>query len=70
MSIDSNASAAVGGVNVNNSYQLQDGDIIAFVNNDKTGGSYWCILTSNDLALEYTKQFCLNPEQDEKRIKI
>ena len=55
MSIDSNASAAVGGVNVNNSYQLQDGDIIAFVNNDKTGGSYWCILTSNDLALEYTK---------------
>ncbi len=40
MSIDSNASAAVGGVNVRNSYQLQDGDIIAFVNNDKTGGLY------------------------------
>jgi hypothetical protein len=36
--INSNASAAVGGVNVNNSYQLQEGDIIAFVSNDKTGG--------------------------------
>ena len=36
--ISSSASAAVGGVNVNNSYQLQEGDIIAFVNNDKTGG--------------------------------
>ena len=55
MSIDSNASAAVGGVNVNNSYQLQEGDIVAFVNNDKTGGSHFCILTSNDLALKYTK---------------
>ena len=38
LSIDSNASAAVGGVNVNNSYALQEGDIVAFVNNDKTGG--------------------------------
>ena len=38
LSIDSNASAAVGGVNVNNSYSLQEGDIVAFVNNDKTGG--------------------------------
>ena len=38
LSIDSNASAAVGGVNVNSSYQLQEGDIVAFVNNDKTGG--------------------------------
>jgi len=36
--ISSTASAAVGGVNVNNSYQIQEGDIIAFVNNDKTGG--------------------------------
>ena len=39
MDISSNASAAVGGVNVRNSYQLQDGDIVAFVNNDKTGGA-------------------------------
>ena len=39
MDISSNASAAVGGVNVRNSYQLQDGDIFAFVNNDKTGGA-------------------------------
>ena len=38
MSISSNASAAVGGVNVNNSYVLQEGDIVAFVNNDKTVG--------------------------------
>ena len=38
LSIDSNASAAVCGVNVNNSYALQEGDIVAFVNNDKTGG--------------------------------
>ena len=38
LSIDSNASAAVGGVNVNSSYALQEGDIVAFVNNDKTGG--------------------------------
>ena len=39
LSIDSNASAAVGGVNVNSSYALQEGDIVAFVNNDKTGGA-------------------------------
>tara|TARA_R100001530_G_C4282229_1_gene145868 strand:+ start:424 stop:636 length:213 start_codon:yes stop_codon:yes gene_type:complete len=39
LGIASNASAAVGGTNVNNSYQIQDGDIVAFVNNDKTGGS-------------------------------
>jgi len=38
MSINSSASAAVGGVNVSNSYQLQEGDIVAFVSNDKTGG--------------------------------
>ena len=42
LSIDSNASAAVGGVNVNSSYTLQEGDIVAFVNNDKTGG---CTIT-------------------------
>ena len=38
MSINTGASAAVGGVNVSNSYQIQDGDIVAFVSNDKTGG--------------------------------
>lgn len=38
MSIGSNASAAVGGVEVTSSYALQEGDIVAFVNNDKTGG--------------------------------
>jgi len=39
MGISANASAAVGGTNVSNSYQLQEGDIVAFVNNDKTGGA-------------------------------
>ena len=39
MGIASNASSAVGGIDVRNSYQLQDGDIVAFVNNDKTGGT-------------------------------
>ena len=39
LGIAANASAAVGGTNVNNSYQIQEGDIVAFVNNDKTGGS-------------------------------
>ena len=39
MGIAANTSSAVGGVDVRSSYQLQDGDIVAFVNNDKTGGN-------------------------------
>tara|TARA_R110001583_G_scaffold109623_1_gene258457 strand:+ start:239 stop:451 length:213 start_codon:yes stop_codon:yes gene_type:complete len=37
--INGTASAAVGGVNVSSSYQLQEGDCVAFVSNDKTGGT-------------------------------
>ena len=39
LDIDSNASVAVGGQNVRNSYVLQDGDLVAAVQNNKTGGN-------------------------------
>jgi hypothetical protein len=38
LNIDSNASIAVGGENVAGSYVLQDGDLVAAVQNNKTGG--------------------------------
>ena len=38
LGIDSSASVAVNGDNVTGSYELQDGDLVAAVNNNKTGG--------------------------------
>ena len=38
LSISSGASVAVNGSNKSNSYSLQDGDLVAAVSNDKTGG--------------------------------
>ena len=38
LSIASGASIAVNGSNKANSYSLQDGDLVAAVSNDKTGG--------------------------------
>ena len=38
LSIDSNASIAVNGQNVTPSYELQEGDLVAAVSNNKTGG--------------------------------
>ena len=34
----SGSTVAVNGTGVTDDYQLQEGDIVAFVNNDKTGG--------------------------------
>ena len=39
LSISSSASVAVNGSNKSNSYSLQDGDLVAAVSNDKTGGN-------------------------------
>ena len=38
LDINSGASVAVNGSNKANSYSLQDGDLVAAVSNDKTGG--------------------------------
>jgi hypothetical protein len=38
LTISSSASVAVNGSNKGNSYSLQDGDLVAAVSNDKTGG--------------------------------
>tara|TARA_R100000742_G_C4186556_1_gene19985 strand:+ start:202 stop:408 length:207 start_codon:yes stop_codon:yes gene_type:complete len=38
LDISSAASVAVNGSNKGNSYSLQDGDLVAAVSNDKTGG--------------------------------
>ena len=38
LNIDSGASIAVNGQNVTPSYELQEGDLIAAVSNNKTGG--------------------------------
>ena len=38
LTISSEASVAVNGSNKGNSYSLQDGDLVAAVSNDKTGG--------------------------------
>ena len=38
LDISSGASVAVDGSNKANSYSLQDGDLVAAVSNDKTGG--------------------------------
>jgi len=39
LNISSGASVAVNGSNKQNSYSLQDGDLVAAVSNDKTGGA-------------------------------